>query len=106
MVHRLDFSLTQDFFATIKGHRHTFQIRADMLNFGNLLNERLGRRPAPDQHAAADRADGGAGWPVDAQGRAQYRLRVINNELMTKSLEPTAGLGDVYRFQIMLRYLF
>ena len=38
--------------------------------------------------------------------RAQYRLRVINNELMSKSLEPTAALGDVYRFQIMLRYLF
>ncbi len=46
------------------------------------------------------------GGVVDAQGRAQYRLRVINNELMTRSLEPTAGLGDVYRFQIMLRYLF
>ena len=43
---------------------------------------------------------------ADSAGRAQYRLRVINNELMTRSLEPTAGLGDVYRFQIMLRYLF
>ena len=42
MVHRLDFSVTQDFFATIKGHRHTFQIRADILNFGNLLNEDWG----------------------------------------------------------------
>ncbi len=46
------------------------------------------------------------GGVVDAQGRAQYRLRVVNNELMTKSLEPTAGLNDVYRIQFSLRYTF
>jgi Carboxypeptidase regulatory-like domain len=106
MVHRLDLSANQDFFVTIKGHRHTFSVRADFINFGNLLNEDwgVGQRLINTQPLIVPTAaQGGA---VDAQGRAQYRLRVINNELMTKSLEPTAGLGDVYRFQIMLRYLF
>jgi hypothetical protein len=106
MVHRLDFSVSQDFFATIKGHRHTFQIRADILNFGNLINEEwgVGQRLINTQPLIVPTA--AQGGVADAQGRAQYRLRTINNELMTKSLEPTAGLGDVYRFQIMLRYLF
>ena len=77
-----------------------------MLNFGNLLNEDwgVGQRLINTQPLTVPTA--AQGGPADAAGRAQYRLRVINNELMTKSLEPTAGLGDVYRFQIMLRYLF
>ena len=62
------------------------------------------RKPAAKTTAPVPTA--AQGGPVDAQGRAQYRLRTVNNELMTRSLEPTAGLGDVYRFQISLRYLF
>lgn len=106
MVHRLDFSVAQDFFATIRGHRHSFQIRADFLNVGNMINEDwgIGQRVINNQPLIVPTA--AQGGVVDSAGRAQYRLRVINNELMTRSLEPTAGLGDVYRFQIMLRYLF
>ena len=47
-----------------------------------------------------------SGAQADATGRMQYRLRTINGELMTKSLESTAFLSDVYRFQLMLRYQF
>ena len=46
------------------------------------------------------------GGVVDALGRAQYRLRLINNEYMTKTLEQTADLNDVWRIQFMLRYTF
>ncbi|MBA2353918.1 MAG: TonB-dependent receptor [Acidobacteria bacterium] len=106
MVHRMDVSLTQNFFASIKGRRHTFQVRADFLNVGNMLNEDwgIGQRLINNQPLIVPTA--AQGGVADAQGRAQYRLRAINNELMTRSLEPTAGLGDVYRFQVMLRYLF
>ncbi len=106
MVHRLDFSVQQDFFATIKGRRHTFQVRADVINFGNLLNEDwgVGQRVINTQPLIVPTA--AQGGVADAQGRAQYRLRTINNELMTTGLEPSAGLGDVYRFQIMLNYRF
>jgi hypothetical protein len=106
MVHRLDVSLQQDFFVNLKGRRHSFQGRADVLNFGNLLNEDwgVGQRIISNQPLLVPAAN--QGGAVDAQGRAQYRLRVLNNELMTKSLEPTSSLGDVYRFQIMLMYRF
>jgi hypothetical protein len=46
------------------------------------------------------------GGQADAAGRAQYRLRAVSNELMTKSLENTAGLNDVWRVQFSLRYSF
>jgi hypothetical protein len=106
MVHRMDVSIAQDLFVNIKGRRHTFTVRADILNFGNLLNEDwgVGQRVINNQPLVVPTA--AQGGTFDAQGRAQYRLRVINNQLMTKSLEPTAGLGDVYRFQIMLMYRF
>lgn len=106
LVHRLDVSLAQDFFVNIRGRRHSFQVRADVLNFGNLLNDEWGiaQRVINNQPLIVPTAaQGGA---VDAQGRAQYRLRAINNQLMTTTLEPTANLTDVYRFQVMLMYRF
>jgi hypothetical protein len=106
MVTRLDVGLAQDVFLNLGGRRHSFQIRADVLNFGNMLNSNwgVGQRLINAQPLVVPTAaqDGAA----DAQGRAQYRLRVINNELMTRSLEQTANLGDVYRLQLMIRYLF
>ena len=39
-------------------------------------------------------------------GRATYRMVVVNNELLTRSLEKSAGFNDVYSFMISLRYSF
>ncbi len=100
MVNRLDVSLAQDLFRDLGGRRHGFQFRVDVLNFGNMLNKNwgVGQRLIHNQPLT----NAGA----DAQGRVSYRLRVVNNELMTKTFEPTAGLGDVWRVQFGLRYLF
>jgi hypothetical protein len=99
-VNRMDFSVSQDFFLSVRGHRHEFQFRADVLNFGNLLNSDwgVGQRLINPQPLTSP--------AVDAQGRLTYRLRVVNNELLRQSLEPTAGIGDVYRVMFSLRYMF
>lgn len=106
MVSRIDLSVAQNLFTNIRGRRNSFQIRADILNFGNLLNKNwgVGQRLVTAQPLIVPTA--AQGGPADAQGRAQYRLRTINNELITTPLEYAAGLGDVYRFQISLRYSF
>jgi hypothetical protein len=100
MVYRLDFSVAQDFFRNFGHGRHSLQFRADFLNFSNLLNSDwgVGQRLVNAQPLTNPGAD--------AQGRATYRLRVVNNQLMSKSLETTAGLGDVYQIQFSLRYSF
>jgi hypothetical protein len=106
LVKRLDLSASQDLFATLKGRRHSVQFRVDFINFGNLLNSNWGvaqRLVSNSPLVVPTSAQGGV---VDSQGRAQYRLRVVDGELMTRSLQQTADLNDVWRVQFMLRYTF
>ena len=42
MVNRIDLSVTQDLFHSIAGRKHSGQIRLDITNFGNLLNNNWG----------------------------------------------------------------
>ena len=100
ITHNIDLSVSQDVFKDIRGRRNTFQFRVDILNFANLLNSDWGvsQRLVNSQPLISRGAD--------AQGRALYRLRVVGGELMRTSLEPTAGLGDVWRIQFSVRYLF
>jgi hypothetical protein len=104
MVRRLDLSLTQDIFADLGGKRHSFQIRADFINFGNLLNDKwgVGQRVVQNQILTSS--------TVDAQGRSTYRLAVVNNQLVSKSFESTTATAtnnsDVYQFMLSLRYTF
>lgn len=100
MVWRLDVSIAQDVFRDLGGRRHALQLRADILNFTNLLNNDwgVGQRlvnAQPLTNAA-----------VDAQGRATYRLRVVNNQMMTRSLESSSSIFDVYRIQLAVKYSF
>ena len=100
-VNRADLSITA---GLVRRHpraaRNAFQLRADILNFGNMLNSDwgVGQRLIRNQILTNGAAD--------AQGRATYRLVVVNNELLTKSYETTAFSSDVCSFMISLRYTF
>ena len=101
---RADLSLTQDIFTNIRGQQNKIQIRADILNVGNLINKNWGggqrlvssqplvSRPTPTTGA-------NAGVPL-------YRLRNIGNQLMRSTYERTAFLTDVWTMQLGLRYTF
>ena len=100
MVSRADLSVMQELFANIRGRRNAFQVRADILNVGNMLNSDwgVGQRLIRNQiltNAAAD-----------PQGRATYRLAVVNNELLTRSFETTTFSTDVWSVMLSLRYTF
>jgi hypothetical protein len=95
-----DFSVSQEIFRNVAGRMNRLSIRLDVLNALNLLNSDWGVgqtfvNPAPLTNPS-----------VDDQGRLQYRLRVVDGELMSNSYRPTAGLGDVYRVELGLRYNF
>jgi hypothetical protein len=108
MVYRLDFSVAQDLFKNLGGKRHSLQLRADFLNFSNLLNHDwgVGQRVVGSTTSPPILAQPLTNATVDAQGRPTYRLRVVNNELIRNSLETTAFLSDVYQIQFSLRYTF
>ncbi len=42
IVKRIDLSVSQDIFHVFGGHEHSGQIRLDITNFGNLLNDNWG----------------------------------------------------------------
>jgi len=96
----LDFSIAQDIIARIGKTKHNFQVRADILNFGNLLNHNWGVGKAfnSTQPLIARGAD--------SSGKALYRLRNFGSSLISGSYIATAGVSDVYRIRIGLRYSF
>jgi outer membrane receptor protein involved in Fe transport len=104
---RVDLSISQDLFRNFGGQRNGFQIRADFLNFGNLLSSNWGAAWRP---VAAINNNNQlqilTNPAVDAQGRSTYRLAVVNNELIKNTFQTSAGTGDVYQFMLSLRYNF
>ncbi|MEP6917134.1 MAG: hypothetical protein ABJC89_15895 [Acidobacteriota bacterium] len=100
LVKRIDLSVSQDVFHSIKGMRHSGQIRLDITNFGNLLNHNWGAGQRLVQNQILTNAG------ADAQGRATYRMAVVNNALPTKSLQTTTFAADVYTLMLSFRYNF
>ena len=103
-VFRTDLSITQDIFANVRGQQNKIQLRADILNVGNLLNKNWGgaQRVVSNQPLipqATPTTGALAGVPL-------YRLRNIGNNLLSNTFERTAGLDDVWRLQLGLRYTF
>jgi len=107
MLRRLDLSISQDVAKSVGGHRHGFQIRADFLNFGNLLNSNWGAGKRTLASVNSNNQISLLTNPaVDAAGRSTYRLAVVNNELVTKTFQPSVFTSDVYEFMLSLRYTF
>lgn len=100
VVQRIDLSLSQDLFKSIAGKRHAAQIRLDITNFGNLISSKWGA----GQRLINNQILTNPG--VDANGALTYRMQLINGEPMTKSLQSTAGISDVYVAMLSFRYTF
>jgi hypothetical protein len=102
MVHRADFSASQDFTFGAGSHKHTLQFRWDVDNFTNLLNsdwgvsQRLVSNSRPLTNPNVD----------NATGRMTYRLAAVNGQLISKTFEQTASLSDVYRMMFTVKYIF
>jgi hypothetical protein len=96
MVWRTDLSVAQDIFHKLSGHRPSFSVRLNILNFGNLLNHNWGvaQRLVTSQPLLA-------GSPVvDPLGQAQYRLANLSGQLITSTFQQTSSLDDVYKLMI------
>ena len=100
MVNRIDLSVSQDLFHSIAGRRHSGQIRLDVTNFGNLLNNKwgIGQRLINNQILVSPLAD--------ATGKLSYNLQNLSGNLITTPLQTTAGISDVYVMMLSFRYTF
>ena len=107
MLQRADLSIVQDVFRDLGGKRNALQIRADITNVGNLLNSAWGVGWTPIAAANTNNQVQILTNPAaDPQGRATYRMAVVNNELITKSFQKSAFVSDVYQVMVSLRYAF
>jgi hypothetical protein len=106
MVFRADLSIVQEFYTSFLNKKNSLQFRIDFLNIGNLINSDWGvaqRLVTSRPLIVPTNAQGG---PADTQGRAQYRLANVNNELITSSYESSVTIEDVFRIQLGVRYTF
>lgn len=102
---RADFSVAQEFFINTGGKRNTLQIRADILNVGNLVNKDWGVA----NRVINSRPVTFAG--VTAEGVPTFRMATTGSGTSTKlldtTLQPSANIAsDVYRIQLGIRYTF
>lgn len=104
-LHRLDLSLTQDFYIMIAGKKNTFQFRADVLNFTNLLNKDWGisQRVVNTQILNYSTTDG-SNTPFYRM--AFERDAAGNPLLLRETFRKQASVFDVWQAQFTLRYIF
>jgi len=100
----LDLSFAQDFFINAGGKRNTLQLRIDLFNFTNLLNNNWG----VTQSVIQTRPLSFAG--VAADGTPQFRMqtRTVDGQprLIDETFQYNTNIFNVYRFQLGLRYTF
>jgi hypothetical protein len=104
MLHRLDLSVTQDFFIKIAGKKNSFQFRADILNFTNLVNKEWGVTQRVTNRQILNYRTTTANVPfyqlatqADAAG-----TRTLLKDTYSKNASPF----DVWQAQFTLRYTF
>ena len=105
-----DFSAAKNFYIPVSGKRNTLQIRLDVLNAGNLINKNwgVGQRLTGSQPIAY------AGLAADGKTPTyRFNTEQVSNPNGTSStflIRDTYvnrnTLGDVYQFQLGLRYTF
>jgi hypothetical protein len=103
-LHRFDLSVVQDVFVKIGGKRNAFQIRADILNFGNMLNNVWGvsqRATNPQLLNFVSR---------DANNIPTFRLAtqrdVSGTYLIRDTYQFNSSVFDVWSAQLGIRYTF
>ncbi len=109
MLHRFDISIQQDFFVDIKKQRNTFQLRLDILNFGNMLSSDWGVSQRATNPAILSYSS------VNTAGEPVYRLStqpILNANgttttgLIRDTYQWNSSVFDVWQAQLGLRYIF
>lgn len=114
MVTKIDLSVKQEVYFKTYGRKHRLQFSASVLNFANLLKKDwgIGIAYTTTQPLVTCSSSGAvAGSPActagaDPSGKTYYRLRNSGSSLISEPYLKTAGLGDVYRIQLGVKYIF
>ena len=113
---RMDLTVIQEFYIAVgaKGKRNTIQLRADVLNVGNLLSNTSGLGNTLTASSSGNTSNPLALASVNAAGVPQYRLatqsitenNVSRTILLQDSFTPNQSVNAVWQAQLGLRYIF
>ncbi len=103
MLHRFDLSVVQDIHIMVKGSKNTLQVRADILNFGNMLNNKWGvSRRVTNPSVLAYR--------TTVNNEPVYRLATQTLPdgavLIKDTFSRNSSVFDVWTAQLGIRYIF
>ena len=105
MLNRFDLSVVQDIYVKVKGKKNTIQIRADILNFGNLLNNEWGvSQRATIPTILNYSSTNTAGEPV--YKLATQKLADGSTVLAKDTYQYNSSVFDVWSAQLGIRYIF
>jgi hypothetical protein len=103
-LHRFDFSVAQDFFVKVGGKKNAIQVRFDILNVGNLLNNEWG----VNNFLTADRPL--TYRSVSADGTPKFRMATQVKDgktiLLTDTFQKSTALSQAWAAQLTIRYTF
>lgn len=99
---RWDFRLLQDFKVNVNGEKNTLQLSVDVLNLPNLINSAWGVRSRLVANNGAFLRFAG----VNAQGRPEFQMAEVSNQLITKTFEDLPTVSTTWGAQVGLRYIF
>ena len=97
---RLDFSFQQNFNFKVKDKTNTLQLRFDVVNLTNLINNEWGVGWIPTNDAPVTVVD------LDENNTPIYQLNPTRGELPTEPYRRTANILDVWQMQFGVRYIF
>ncbi len=106
---RMDLTVMQELHIKVGGVRNTFQIRADILNFGNMLNNEwgVGQQITSGSFSSANPLTVAS---VAADGTPNLRMatRVVNGQtiLLDTPFVNSINVNNVWQAQLGVRYIF
>jgi hypothetical protein len=107
MLHRIDLSVTQDFFLIIAGKKNSFQFRADILNFTNFLNRDWGvSQRAANANIISTTTPTLANNFIPFYTMSQQTDNQGKRFLTKDTFQNNASVLDVWQAQFTLRYTF
>ncbi len=102
MLTKIDLSTMVELFRQFGKQRHTIQLRADVFNFGNMLNHKWGVADVINTTSPiASRAPTAANPNVPL-----FRYNLVSNSLNYGTYRKGTSIADVWQAQLGIRYIF
>jgi hypothetical protein len=103
-LHRFDLSVVQDFHVAVKGEKNTIQLRFDILNFGNMINDNWGVSQRFTNPAILTYSSVVNNEPV--YKFATQKLLDGSTILLRDTYSKNSSVFDVWTAQFGIRYIF